>query len=266
MLIDCHNHSIHSFDGSVPVAKMCEAAKGKGIDVFALTDHCDVTEEPQEHLLSCIESAYDEIFALKEKMPFTLLAGVELGQAMNNPSFAEKIMSCRPFDFVIASVHDAKGISDFYFLDYDALSDEELFAYLNDYIDRLFWMVQWGKGDTLAHITYPFRYLAESARKGPDPKEFLPRFRELFSLLVKREMALEVNTSGLRQKIGKTLPDEFLLTEYYACGGRLITIGSDAHYIEDMGKGIPETLEKLKEIGFTEISYFEKRNRKALLL
>ncbi len=266
MRIDCHTHSIHSFDGSVPVKAICAAAKEKGLDVLAVTDHCDVTADPGEDLLICVQKAYDEISAFQKRVSFSLLAGVELGQVMNHPSFSERVLSCRPFDFVISSVHDAEGIEDFYYLDYDHLSDEELLSYLNDYIDRLFWTVRWGKGDTLAHITYPFRYLAENSRKGIDPKAFLSRWRDLFSLLVKREMALEVNTSGLRQTIGKTLPDEFLLTEYYALGGRLITVGSDAHTAEDLGKGIEETIAMLKKIGFTEVSYFVKRNRKSVTL
>ena len=40
---------------------------------------------------------------------------------------------------------------------------------------------------------------------------------------------LEVNTSGLRQKIGRTLPDLPLLRRYRELGGRLVTLGSDAH-------------------------------------
>ena len=44
MLIDCHNHSLYSFDGQEKVADLCKNAGKLGLSVFALTDHCDMID------------------------------------------------------------------------------------------------------------------------------------------------------------------------------------------------------------------------------
>ena len=85
------------------------------------------------------------------------------------------------------------------------------------------------------------------------------QIERLFSLIIEKNIALEINTSGLRQSIGETLPGEDLLRKYYDMGGRLITMGSDAHKPEDIGKGIAEGIALAKKIGFTAVSVYKKR-------
>ena len=42
MILDCHNHSRFSFDSKELVPAACEQAEALGLQVFALTDHCDM--------------------------------------------------------------------------------------------------------------------------------------------------------------------------------------------------------------------------------
>ena len=37
-------------------------------------------------------------------------------------------------------------------------------------------------------------------------------------------------------------------------------VGSDAHCTQDLGKGIPEAIELARNVGFTELAFFKKRN------
>ena len=50
-----------------------------------------------------------------------------------------------------------------------------------------------------------------------------------------------------------------LLRRYRELGGKLVTLGSDAHRTEDLGKGIDEGMELLKEAGFGEFALYVKR-------
>ena len=68
-----------------------------------------------------------------------------------------------------------------------------------------------------------------------------------------------VNNSGLRQKLGEAMPNLCLLKRYHELGGRLVTLGSDAHCTEDLGRGIDVGMELLKAAGFTEFAIYEKR-------
>ena len=70
---------------------------------------------------------------------------------------------------------------------------------------------------------------------------------------------MEVNTSGIRQNLGFTLPDYIVLKRYFELGGRLITLGSDAHFAEHVGSKFKEVSKILKYIGFTEAVYFKGR-------
>ncbi len=52
--------------------------------------------------------------------------------------------------------------------------------------------------------------------------------------MVERGVALEINTAGLRQGVGATYPCEEHVALYVACGGSLLTIGSDSHQPADL--------------------------------
>ena len=76
---------------------------------------------------------------------------------------------------------------------------------------------------------------------------------EIFRTLLDRGCGIEVNTNR-----GNTpLPDEKWLRMYRELGGRIITLGSDAHADHQVGWAIRERQELLKRCGFTEFCTFE---------
>ncbi|MCI7350510.1 MAG: histidinol phosphate phosphatase, partial [Ruminococcus sp.] len=82
---------------------------------------------------------------------------------------------------------------------------------------------------------------------------------ESFKTLISNGKGIEINTSGLRQKYGKTFPDLSYLKLYKDLGGEILTIGSDAHCTADLGKGVKEGSELAQAAGFKRICYFEER-------
>ena len=130
---------------------------------------------------------------------------------------------------------------------------------MESYFQQLLELVQWGKFNTLAHITYPMRYIVGVYHIPVDIPVYQKKIDEIFRLLIEKEIALELNTSGLRQSLGETLPSRELLQRYYQLGGRLLTIGSDSHNAFDIGKGVREGVALAKEIGFPAYCYYEKK-------
>lgn len=264
-ICDCHTHSKWSFDGCEAIDDMCEQAIKLGISVLTVTDHCEVNgwNTPEDSEFGDFSKLIPKsIKHLKEsQIKYTgklkLLRGIELGQAVQDLKSADIALSLDNFDFVLASVHNVRNERDFYWLEYTPESAKELlYTYFNEILE----VVRWNKFDSLSHLTYPLRYITGVHKINIDINEYLPIIDEIFNELIKNGKALEVNSSGLRQEIGVTMPDKFLLTRYYSLGGRLITIGSDAHKVADLGKGINETLYLLKKIGFKNYYYFEKHN------
>ena len=78
-------------------------------------------------------------------------------------------------------------------------------------------------------------------------------------LRMERGKGIEVNTSGLRQGAGETMPGIRCLKLYKELGGTVITVGSDAHLPEDVGSGFIEALGLVKKAGFDRIARYEKR-------
>jgi histidinol-phosphatase (PHP family) len=262
-ICDCHTHSEWSFDGCEKIDDMCEQAIELGINVLTITDHCEVNgwNTPDDSEFGDFSKLIPEsIKHLKESQikyanQLKLLRGIELGQAVQDLKSADIALSLDDFDFVLASVHNVRNERDFYWLEYTPESAKDLlYTYFNEVLE----VVKWNKFDSLSHLTYPIRYITGVHKINIDINEYLPIIDKIFNELIKNGKAIEVNTSGLRQEIGVTMPDEFLLTRYYSLGGRLVTIGSDAHKIADLGKGINETLHLLKKIGFDNYYYFEK--------
>ena len=71
---------------------------------------------------------------------------------------------------------------------------------------------------------------------------------------------IEINTSGLRNpKIKETFPSLKYVKMFRELGGEIISIGSDAHTVEDLGTGTLEGIKLAEEAGFRYIAYFKER-------
>lgn len=110
--------------------------------------------------------------------------------------------------------------------------------------------------NTIGHISYMHRYLAECGLT-LDFSCHTEKIEKLFSLAIEKGVAIEVNTSTFYKGLGFTMPTYSLMEKYYSMGGRLVTLGSDAHTPENVGRGIAEAIEELKKIGFDSVVCME---------
>ncbi|MGE4272750.1 MAG: hypothetical protein AB7E31_07775 [Desulfitobacterium sp.] len=55
------------------------------------------------------------------------------------------------------------------------------------------------------------------------------------------------------------MPDFDIIRLYKQLGGEIITVGSDAHWAEDVGKGIQDGLEMIKNAGFNYVTVYSNR-------
>ena len=262
---DLHMHSQYSGDiaagkGS-SVDELCRRAEELGLSAIAITDHCDIDGIYEGYFPPLdFDAVKADILRAKEKYAGRLdvVYGLELGQGINMKELSEQTMEKYGFEFVIGSVHAVRGIIDFYNVEYDKKSDEELRGLLEQYIEELYELIEWGHFDTLAHITYPYRYFLRNGRGYllPDAEGEKKMFGGVLAALIASGKPLEVNTSGIRQGMGCPLPDYGLLEYYRSLGGRLVTVGSDAHSARDVGADIPQVYEMLEKAGFETVCGF----------
>ena len=257
---DSHNHSAQSPDGKNTLREMAERACELGIEHYTVTDHLEINkfydpeflyEEPVRQSSLLLPPLIEEY-----KGRVDIHYGVELGQPVHNYTLTQKMLDSCDYEFIIGSCHMVKGWDDFYFLDYKEVDPHYL---LGLYFEELLEMTEWGKFDVLGHLTYPLRYIAGDFGIKIDMSRYESIIEKIFRTLVKNGMGIEINTSGLRQKIGVTLPDEHYISLYKKCGGEILTVGSDAHCTDDLGKGIAEGISLAKKCGFDKIYYYDNR-------
>ena len=264
MLYDSHMHTTHS-DGRSTVTEMCDSAIAKGIAGITFTDHADMNFYESRDTYNRIGGAIAAYCQAQQDYDGKLdvMCGVELGEYLYAPENAKKILGLTDYDCILCSVHLVPAAR--WDKPYNRIvfsedgSDEELRDYLRLYFDLLSNTVDAFDFDVLAHIACPVRYMTTKYGRFSDAMEFEPKIREILKKIIDRNVALEWNTAGLRQ-------NEEIFKMYYEMGGRLITIGSDAHSTNEMAGGFETAQAYLKSCGFTHYHYFKNRKPHAVEL
>lgn len=271
-LIDCHTHTGFSVDSEADINEMIERAIDLGLSAYAITDHCECNRwYGREHYINPTTYLYfdfgqdylnsvAEITKLKEKYSdkIELICGVELGQANQEPDLAQIVVDDRRVDFIIGSLHQLYETEDFALIDYSMYTHDEVMWLLDRYYVEVLELAKLGKFDVLGHLTYTLRYIEGNARIKVDLKKYDDIIDEIFKTVIYNGKGIEINTSGLRQKYGKTFPDELYVKRYRELGGEILSLGSDSHCVQDIGKGIEQGAEIAKKSGFKYVAYFKE--------
>lgn len=261
-LSDCHTHTHLSPDSEAAAIDMARAAQAAGLSELCFTDHVDFLDFDGKRQGFGGWEPYLEQFRPLSLPGVALRLGVELGEAWEDPALAREIVSHPAVDLVIGSVHNlssADGGVDFYFIQYT--SEAECHRVLDAYFDCMEALVELDCFDVLGHIIYPLRYMNRRDGNHVTLERYLPQLRRIFTAVAQRNKGIEVNTCR-----GETVEDwREVLTLYKDCGGRIVTLGSDAHAPQDVGKGIPQAAALLKELGF-DLAVYEKRKAKLISL
>ena len=273
ILVDYHVHTEYSFDYNCAVSPgrvfdVCEAALKNGLSQIAVTDHYDInTAEEGTNMGLDFDQRRTDIERAKKVYEGRLdvLHGVELGQPHQVPVKAAQTVDKYKFDFVIGSYHNNVGVIDFSLIDYKNTDKKVLVKYYRDYLNETVDHIKWGIGriTSLGHLGYPLRYLIINGLGdilNPYDDEYFSVTKEIFRLIIKNDIALEVNTSGWRQGINDSLPFGGMVQCYLDMGGKLITVGSDCHISYMVGFGVEKEYGELYKMGAHEITTFKDGN------
>lgn len=256
-LADCHLHTHHSPDSESGLRDICEAALRAGLSALTVTDHVEMSGYEEGGYDRAADASFDETgrFAERYEGRLLVLRGVELGEPLEDPDAAGALLDRHAYDFVLGSLHNLPGMDDFYYLDYREADVERL---MDLYFAELLKMTKWGRFDSLAHLTYPFRYVPREQREAG-----AARWGDAIDAVLKsaaeRGLALEINVSGLRGPEPFLLPEAGLLRRFREVGGQLVTVGSDAHTPQDVGVPLREGLRAAFEAGFPSYAVFVNR-------
>jgi len=264
MLYDSHMHTTNS-DGKSTLTQMCDHAVASGIQGITITNHADMNFYESRDTYNRIKRDIREIrqAQLNYEGKLELMCGVELGEFLYAPENAKRILNLTFYDCILGSVHFVPAAR--WDKPYNRIvfsedgTDEELQDYLRLYFDLLSDTVDAFDFDVLAHIACPVRYMTSKYGRTTDVMEFEPKIREILQKVIDRNIALEWNTAGFQQ-------NKDIFSIYYQMGGRLITLGSDAHSHVEIAENFQEVKAFLKQCGFTHYHYFKNRRPQAVEL
>ena len=272
VLADMHTHSENSHDAFTPVIKIARAEKENGVSIMAVTDHFDgfmFTKNPGFDAYSNQIAAYEDALSADAEMgdDFKVLTGIELGESFWFPEQTKKALELVPYDVVIGATHAlrdhlSEGKLDlqqaFSQFKWEEMPMEEINSFFARYFDDVLYTVQTQNIDILPHLGCPRGYIYRKCGWLMQYHDFEPVIRKILRTIIKRGIALEVQTSYLAV-FGSTNPDPWILEMYRDMGGYLITMSTDAHDTKRAGINFPEVAAYLKNMGFRNVFYLEKR-------
>lgn len=259
-IVDFHVHTDNSYDGNHSATFICEKAEFNNLRAIAFTDHCEVDRCVNDYSHEkAVFQTFFEIAKVKSAFRgrFLVLNGIELGQPNYAPEIAERILNSQKFDVVLGSIHNLRNGFDPYYA--DSFTEEDVHKFLKEYFFEMKDMCEWGNFDVLAHLTYPLRYIFAKSGISVDLNGYKTEIDEILRLIAKKDIALEINSAGLRQKLNKLQPETDMVKRFKELGGKFVSVGSDAHYASDLAKGIPEAYKSAFDAGFSNITLFQNR-------
>ena len=258
MLPDYHFHTSFSADSYTPVRSQIEKAIRLGMKSLCVTDHHDYDVDSELDFTVDPDRYFREMQAVKDayREQIDLRIGIELGLQLHLKEYFEELLSAYPFDFVIGSTH---------FIGRKDVAYPEFFkenpgnqAYLRFLSATLDHVTNLDAYDVAGHLDYIVRY-------GRD-KDWFYRSKdctglsdEILKAIIKRGKGIECNTAGLRKGLGQPNPSFDTLKRYRQLGGEIITLGSDAHAPEDLGRDFVVVREFLLSCGFSYYTEFNRR-------
>lgn len=256
MYFDSHIHTEFSADSEMKAQDALREAERQGLGLV-FTEHLDYdypAAGAEEFIFdpAAYWAAYEPLRAGGK-----LSLGVEMGMMASarekNAAFLQRV----PFDFVLASIHFL-DVKDLYYPETfegreKAEMYHEYFTVMRDEIYAHPFI------NTLAHIDYIAR---NSTFDNPEISygEFLDEIDAVLRALIETDTAIEINTRrlGTPRGIKELAP---IYRRYHELGGRYVTIGSDAHIPEGVGRNYARARELARIFDLTVVTFRERQMR-----
>ena len=237
-----------------------EAARQRGLKGIVVTCH-NPTNDGWSTAARMDVTEFDDYVALVERARAAWVGRVDVRLGMESDyvpgmePWLEELHGRAQFHHVLGSVHPLLGdYQERYFL--SGFDD-----FVETYFEHLAMAAETGLFDSLGH---------PDLVKNASPEEWeYPRYVEVISRSLDRiaaaGTAMELNTSGLRKAISEMNPGRDMLAAM--CRRDIpVVIGADAHDPQRVAADFDEAMQTLTEVGYTHVSIFLDRKRRALPL
>ncbi|MEW5910699.1 MAG: histidinol-phosphatase [Thermodesulfobacteriota bacterium] len=196
------------------------------------------------HAIQILKNRYQEFIIVK--------GGLEIDFQPEVMNIVERLTASFAFDAVGASVHFVDG------LDIVSRSAVQTHQHLNPdllyshYLEKLRKMLDFSFYDFICHFDLPKKFGKKIHGS------YKTELDEILSLIKQKGIALEVNTAGYDHPAGEAYPSPGILVLCHDLDIP-ITLGSDAHSPDDIGRYYGRMLDQIRQIGYGHLTGFSKR-------
>lgn len=261
MFWDNHMHCNFSGDSEAEPLDMINAAKAKGLAGITFTDHLDLGY-PEEYGFFDLDlgnyyPTHHKLALKHSDEGFTILTGMEVGLQPWAKDENARIVREHPYDFIIGSTHLIDKLDPYFDSSWENIEPEKL---LKRYYECVYENITgFTDFDTVGHLDYAFRYAKDPGIKNNSYEPYKEIIDGILEFIVKKDKALEINSSALRKGMKYPNPHKSIIQRYHELGGKLITIGADAHKPEDIAADFDKLPALLADCGFREFAVYKNR-------
>ena len=251
-MFDQHVHSNFSFDSNEDLENYINVSNKNDI---VTTEHLDFAnpiinyEDSSINYLKYIE----EIDSLNKKYSNKFFSGIEIGYTPNSEKRIEDFLKDKNFNLKLLSIHQ-NGLYDYMCVNKKLISLEAL---IQEYFEQMIQALESSiEFNVLAHFEYGIRIIDISVT---DFDSLASKFlNKIIELIIKKEIAFEVNTKSM-YKYKKENLYSYMIEKYLKKGGKLFTLGSDAHNIKDYAYKFDDARKFLLARNVKEIILFKDK-------
>jgi histidinol-phosphatase (PHP family) len=256
VIVDYHMHlraPDESLDHTVEaVERFVEAAAERGVDEIGFSEHVYYFEQTRrlwsvpyqvERCHHDLDRYVDAVVEAKT-CGYPVKLGLEVDYQPGREEETAELLEPYPWDYLIGSIHylDGQGIDAEPSL-VGEVGEEEAWR---RYYETLGEAARSGLFDTLAHPDLVKMYGAELDWDWGSVADSLDG------------VCVEVSSAGLHKRHGKLYPSPRLLAAARARGLR-ITLASDAHAPQKVGRDLDRAIEHAREAGYDSVTVFDRR-------
>jgi len=255
-MIDLHNHTILCNHAKGSEEEFIQEAIKKGIKYYGFADHAPM-EFDYKYRMDFKDMPFYEnkIKALREKYKDKI--EILLGYEVDFTPIVDKRVLERKVDYLIGSVH---------FLDNWGFDNPEFIKEwenrdVDDVYKEYFYLVEKMANSKLFNIIGHIDLIKVFGFK--PKKDIKDLARNAIKAIKKADMAIEINTAGLRKPVKEIYPGDELI-KMILNENINITFSSDAHSPKQVGFKLKETIKKLKDLGLNEAVIFKNRHKEKI--
>lgn len=251
-MFDQHVHSSFSFDSNEDLENYINVSDNNDI---ITTEHLDFENPIINYKDSSIDylKYVEQIKNSNKKYSNKFFSGIEIGYTPYSEKRIVDFLKDKNFNLKLLSIHQ-NGIYDFMCINKRLIRLEYL---VKEYFEQMIQALESSiKFDVLAHFEYGLRIINISVI---DFDRLASVFlNKIIELIVKKEIAFEVNTKSM-YKYKKENLYSYMIEKYLKKGGKLFTLGSDAHNIKDYAYKFDEATKFLLNKNIKEIILFKDK-------